>query len=889
MENQEIVLGEIYGRSWSKIAELIPSRTGLQVKNYAQQYFKQQCYLMQLAKRTTTIPQTILDTANTNMIACPDPLSQVIASVTTAQPTTNSIPKSTSREEQKGHLSHVKGHKSEVIVPSSVRQSQIQIKNNLNNKKLSNSNLNVVKRIFANEKQNKSLKCQTNSISPEKPPNKQEKQVSKKDSLSASNTTNIVQLSPTLEEKLASSTGIIENLDRFCAVADIITGSGSADESQVEEEIDIDIENDDDSDDENPILKNRSASPNSVYERLIKAANISSKQYNISHHENKSVKSSHTHGNDLDSQKPDEKSKVNGKDESQSNRTFSNVIEDSHELSDVESNSSNSNESTQQLEKRIINAVVLGSGEVVEFPIPTEPRHFDPKNISEEEKRIHVEFFDGRASKTPERYLKIRNYILDSWKKCKPAYLNKTSVRPGLKNCGDVNCIGRVHSYLECVGAINFGCDQAAYNHPTKVPLQGQRERATRETITPENLIKLESMRPRKRRIRDSYGHWVDEKEFHGKTIEHKEDNVENPRPKSSKLDRAPFNVEIWNDALIIMDMHAHVSKTEVIGMLGGQYIEETNTLTINIVVPCNSISTGMQCEMDPVSQTIANEKIREFGMTVVGWYHSHPTFAADPSVRDIETQLKFQEWFSKGGSKFVGIIVSPYNRNNQGLCSEFQCLTISDDKSLTEKCNIPYCFNYEIVIHTIHKEQILESAESLADKYSMYNNRVEMLGSYRASTGMTCLEKMLESLKDSCEDSPHTTNVLQAVKAIFTEKFSLKDQDFIDPDIECEDDSRPDLENKIDTQSDMGLDIETDVEQDPLTLSTSSNVMDENQVTLTVQSEVVIYSDSDMCEDNVPISNIQVQSGVDPSNVTILNEQTERDTLNNRSQSNTS
>lgn len=43
------------------------------------------------------------------------------------------------------------------------------------------------------------------------------------------------------------------------------------------------------------------------------------------------------------------------------------------------------------------------------------------------------------------------------------------------------------------------------------------------------------------------------------------------------------------------------------------------------------------------VSQTLANEKIRDYGMTVVGWYHSHPTFAADPSVRDIETQLKFQ------------------------------------------------------------------------------------------------------------------------------------------------------------------------------------------------------------------------------------------------------
>lgn len=42
--------------------------------------------------------------------------------------------------------------------------------------------------------------------------------------------------------------------------------------------------------------------------------------------------------------------------------------------------------------------------------------------------------------------------------KIKPRYLTKTSVRPGLKNCGDVNCIGRIHTYLELVGAINFSC-----------------------------------------------------------------------------------------------------------------------------------------------------------------------------------------------------------------------------------------------------------------------------------------------------------------------------------------------------------------------------------------------------------------------------------------------
>ena len=80
-----------------------------------------------------------------------------------------------------------------------------------------------------------------------------------------------VQLSPTLEYKLEKSTGLIENLDGFCAVADIVSGSGDGGEE--DEDIDIDIENDDEMED-NPILKNRSTSPNSVYESLLKSAKV---------------------------------------------------------------------------------------------------------------------------------------------------------------------------------------------------------------------------------------------------------------------------------------------------------------------------------------------------------------------------------------------------------------------------------------------------------------------------------------------------------------------------------------------------------------------------------------------------------------------------------------
>ena len=108
--------------------------------------------------------------------------------------------------------------------------------------------------------------------------------------------------------------------------------------------------------------------------------------------------------------------------------------------------------------------VDVESQPVYTFPEPLEEATIDLNGITDEEKTIHWDFFEGRPSKTPERYVKIRNSIVQEWRRVKPRYLTKTSVRPSLKNCGDVNCISRVHAYLELIGAINFGCGNIYLN-----------------------------------------------------------------------------------------------------------------------------------------------------------------------------------------------------------------------------------------------------------------------------------------------------------------------------------------------------------------------------------------------------------------------------------------
>ncbi|KAM6262164.1 deubiquitinase MYSM1 isoform 3-T3 [Porphyrio hochstetteri] len=415
--------------------------------------------------------------------------------------------------------------------------------------------------------------------------------------------------------------------------------------------------------------------------------------------------------------------------------------------------------------------------EAEELKPPDQEVEVDRSIILEEEKQAIPEFFEGRQAKTPERYLKIRNYILDQWERCKPKYLNKTSVRPGLKNCGDVNCIGRIHTYLELVGAINFGCEQAVYNRPQ--PADKTRSKEGKDTVEAYQLAqRLQSMRTRRRRVRDPWGNWCDAKDLEGQTFEHlsaeelaRRREEEKLKPaKTSKSSRQikssfdpfqlipcclfteekqePFQVKVSSEALLIMDLHSHVSMAEVIGLLGGRYSEADKIVEVCAAEPCNSLSTGLQCEMDPVSQTQASETLAARGYSVIGWYHSHPAFDPNPSIRDIDTQAKYQSYFSRGGAMFIGMIISPYNRNNPLPYSQITCLVISDEISSDGSYRLPYKFEIQQMLEEPQWELVFEKTRWIIEKYRFCHSSVPMDKIFHRDSDLTCLQKLLECMR---------------------------------------------------------------------------------------------------------------------------------------------
>uniref|UniRef100_A0A673N0Y6 Myb-like, SWIRM and MPN domain-containing protein 1 n=1 Tax=Sinocyclocheilus rhinocerous TaxID=307959 RepID=A0A673N0Y6_9TELE len=394
-----------------------------------------------------------------------------------------------------------------------------------------------------------------------------------------------------------------------------------------------------------------------------------------------------------------------------------------------------------------------------ELRAPDQEVVLDLNTITEEEKQAIPEFFEGRPSKTPERYLKIRNYILDQWGRSKPKYLNKTSVRPGLKNCGDVNCIGRIHTYLELIGAINFNCDQAIYNRPQLIDRSRLKE--NKDSLEAYHLAqRLQSMRTRKRRIRDMWGNWCDAKDLEGQTYEVLNQNLQFFLELKYNLQRTtpgqityfvccvlsqePYKVIVCAEALVVMDIHAHVSMGEVIGLLGGTYEDEEKVLKICAAEPCNSLSTGLQCEMDPVSQTQASELLGVKGHSVVGWYHSHPAFDPNPSLRDIDTQAKYQSYFSRGGAPFIGMIVSPYNSSNPSPLSETTCLLVQEETGPSGPQRFPYRFNIQYSSELPDWSDVMRRAEWVVFKYRLSHGSVPMDRLFRRHSSLTCLEKVM-------------------------------------------------------------------------------------------------------------------------------------------------
>lgn len=258
-------------------------------------------------------------------------------------------------------------------------------------------------------------------------------------------------------------------------------------------------------------------------------------------------------------------------------------------------------------------------------------------SVTELEKFFHPEFFQGRPTKTPERYFKIRDYILNTWKEIRPVYVSKTTVRNGLKHCGDVNCISRIHCMLEQIGAINFGHagDQFDYIRPlSKLKehfAQSTRNKSSTTGGVADQMPSTSLVLGRRQRMKSFNGPSAEKEIDANYTVSHvngissvvfqavpkerehyRREAASRPVKiefelieclRFSKDQIPPFKISITLSTLLCLHLHALSSKFEVMGFLGGYCSKSVgrNKLSLTRYKPCKTASqTGTTCEMCP-------------------------------------------------------------------------------------------------------------------------------------------------------------------------------------------------------------------------------------------------------------------------------------------------
>ncbi|XP_066200166.1 MPN domain-containing protein isoform X8 [Saccopteryx leptura] len=135
-----------------------------------------------------------------------------------------------------------------------------------------------------------------------------------------------------------------------------------------------------------------------------------------------------------------------------------------------------------------------------------------------------------------------------------------------------------------------------------------------------------------------------------------------------------PFNVAISSNVLFLLDFHSHLTRSEVVGYLGGRWDINSQMLTVLRAFPCRSrlgdVDTAATMEEEPHLCPQIYQSLLLRGLSLVGWYHSHPHSPALPSLQDIDTQMDYQlrlQGSSNGFQPCLALLCSPYYSGNLG------------------------------------------------------------------------------------------------------------------------------------------------------------------------------------------------------------------------------
>lgn len=204
------------------------------------------------------------------------------------------------------------------------------------------------------------------------------------------------------------------------------------------------------------------------------------------------------------------------------------------------------------------------------------------------------------------------------------------------------------------------------------------------------------------------------------------------------------YTIDLDLSALILMDLHAHMYLTEVMGLMGGRWDPRAKKLAITRYIPCKNIAPSTtHCDMCPITQAMAADILHGENLDILGWYHSHPTFAPEPSQQDLDTQVSVQQWIGTN-KPCIGFILSPFSLHGALIASPFRCLIV-DRKENFEDQFVPYKFKVDLVTERLNVARLLREAKKviLCDSNETGKSKVDFRKIYFQDHSITYLDKV--------------------------------------------------------------------------------------------------------------------------------------------------
>jgi len=234
-----------------------------------------------------------------------------------------------------------------------------------------------------------------------------------------------------------------------------------------------------------------------------------------------------------------------------------------------------------------------------------------------------------------------------------------------------------------------------------------------------------------------------------------------------------PFTISLHSSAAIVIDIHCSLTSSEVVGYLAGIWDMNSNGLTIKRAFPCLSrladASRGHAMEM-----TIF-QAMEAAGLSLVGWYHSHPSAPPTPTVQDIDTQLEYQLKLKGSGDQgyrpCVAMISSPYQRGadigEYGELNEtaagsssgcpLTCYWVSPPpESRPQELARPMAMKYNVVSDAHIDQPVYHDIESCLQFYTDAPDRINFSEIWKEN--LTILDKLKNALTPNLKNDQAST-----------------------------------------------------------------------------------------------------------------------------------